>query len=97
MAQGLPVVCLHLGGPGAILPAGCGIKIQARDRTEEQVVQALADAMKKLATDTALRNELAANALKAARSLTWSTLVGHAYEEIETKRALAATREATAR
>jgi glycosyltransferase involved in cell wall biosynthesis len=97
MAQGLPVVCLDLGGPGAILPHDCGIKIHSRDRTEDQVVHALADAMKKLATDSALRNELAANSLKAARELTWSTLVGHAYAEIEKKRALAANRPLVAR
>lgn len=97
MAQGLPVVCLDLGGPGAILPTDCGIKIQTRDCTEEQVVQALADAMKNLATDAALRNRLAANALQSARALTWSTLVSRAYEEIEKKRALVANREAIAR
>jgi glycosyltransferase involved in cell wall biosynthesis len=97
MSQCLPVVCLDLGGPGSILPADCGIKIQARNRTEEQVIHALAHAMKELATNAALCNEMAANALKAARELTWSTLVGHAYEEIEKKCALGATRKAHVR
>ncbi|MGB6743112.1 MAG: glycosyltransferase family 4 protein [Terracidiphilus sp.] len=83
MSQGLPVVCLDLGGPGAILPPGCGSKISARERTEVQVIAALANAMKQLATDDALRNELAANALQAARAMTWPTLAGHAYEEIQ--------------
>lgn len=85
LSQGLPVVCLDLGGPGAILPDRCGIKIHARNRNEDQVVQALADAMKKIATDAALRNELAANALTAARELTWSALAAGAYREIEAR------------
>lgn len=88
MAQGLPVVCLDLGGPGAILPAECGIKIDVGNRTEEQVIDALARAMEKLATETEVRNKMAANALYAARELTWSTLVRHAYEEIEKRCAL---------
>jgi glycosyltransferase involved in cell wall biosynthesis len=96
MAQGLPVVCLDLGGPGAILPADCGIKIEARHRTEEQVVHALAEAMKSLASNPALRDELAANSLKAARELTWATLIGQTYEQIERKSALATARSAPA-
>lgn len=83
MAQGLPVVCLDLGGPGAILPQGCGYKVTARGRTEAQVIGELAAAMKQLALDDALRDQQAANALKAARAMTWSTLVRGAYEQIE--------------
>lgn len=83
LSQGLPVICLDLGGPGAILPENCGFKIAARDRTEEQVVSALAAAMKQLANDSALRRELAENALAAARVQTWKAVVGHAYEQVE--------------
>jgi glycosyltransferase involved in cell wall biosynthesis len=83
MAQGLPVVCLDLGGPGEILPAGCGFKIRARDRSERDVVADLAGAMRELATDQGLRREQAANALAVARRMTWSALVSQAYEEIE--------------
>ncbi|MGA7340503.1 MAG: glycosyltransferase, partial [Terracidiphilus sp.] len=85
ISQGLPVICLDLGGPGAILPADCGFKIRARGRTEDEVVADLADAMKKLAVDRALQGELAANALAAARRQTWSALAGFAYREIERK------------
>jgi glycosyltransferase involved in cell wall biosynthesis len=83
LSQGLPVICLDLGGPGAILPENCGFKIAARDRTEEQVVSALAAAMKQLACDSVLRRELAENALAAARVQTWKAVVGHAYEQVE--------------
>lgn len=83
LSQGVPVICLDLGGPGAILPASCGIKIAAHGRTEAQVVLALSEAMKQIARDGVLRRELAANALAEARQLTWESVVRHAYDEIE--------------
>jgi glycosyltransferase involved in cell wall biosynthesis len=83
LSQGVPVICLDLGGPGAILPASCGFKIVAHGRTEEQVVLALAEAMKQIARDGVLRRQLAANALAEARQLTWESVVRHAYDEIE--------------
>jgi glycosyltransferase involved in cell wall biosynthesis len=83
LSQGTPVICLDIAGPGAILPGNCGFKIAVQDRTEEQVVTALAEAMKHLACDSALRHELAANALAAARRQTWQAVVSHAYAQVE--------------
>ncbi len=83
LAQGLPVICLDLGGPGAILPEHCGLKICARGRTETQVVADLVEAMKKLAVDARLRQELAVNALEAAKRQTWAALVAGAYRKID--------------
>jgi glycosyltransferase involved in cell wall biosynthesis len=83
LSQGLPVVCLDWAGPGAILPENCGFKIAVQGRSEEQVVLALAEAMKQLACDGVLRRELAANALAAARRQTWEAVVRHAYDEVE--------------
>lgn len=85
MAQGLPVICLDLGGPGAILPADCGVKIAARGRTEDEVVADLAAAMVSLASDSTLQRQLAQNALEAARRLTWSALVAETYAQIGSK------------
>jgi glycosyltransferase involved in cell wall biosynthesis len=83
IAQGVPVVCLDVGGPAAILPDNCGFKIPARDHTEEEVIAALVASMKQLACDGDLRRELAGNALAAARRQTWQAVVGHAYSEID--------------
>ena len=83
LSQGLPVVCLDIAGPGAILPEDCGFKIAVQGRTEEQVVHLLAEAMKQLACDKELRRKLAANALAAARRQTWQAVVRHAYEQVE--------------
>ena len=85
LAQGLPVICLDLGGPGAILPEGCGVKIAARGRTEDEVVADLAAAMTSLTTDPSLQQRLAANALEAARRMTWSALVAQTYAQIESR------------
>ena len=85
LAQGLPVICLDLGGPGAILPEGCGVKIAARGRTEDEVVADLAAAMTSLTTDPSLQQRLAANALEAARRMTWSALVAQTYAQIEAR------------
>jgi glycosyltransferase involved in cell wall biosynthesis len=88
LAQGLPVLCLDLGGPGAILPAECGVKISARGRTEDEVVADLSAAMIRLAADAEFRATLAASALDAARRMTWSALVAGAYAQIESRLAL---------
>jgi glycosyltransferase involved in cell wall biosynthesis len=85
MAQGLPVICLDLGGPGAILPADCGVKIPARSRTENEIIADLAAAMTSLALDTSLRGRLAANALSAARASTWGTHVSETYAHIQSR------------
>ena len=88
MTKGLPVICLNIAGPGAIVPEDCGIKIPARGRSEDEVVAALAEAMIRIASDRALRDELARNTLATARQHTWEQVVHQAYERIE--KALAA-------
>jgi glycosyltransferase involved in cell wall biosynthesis len=83
LSQALPVICLDLGGPGAMLPDECGFKIAARHKTEDQVISGLAEAMMRLASDDSLRRQLAANALAAAQSRTWEVLVRSAYTQIQ--------------
>jgi glycosyltransferase involved in cell wall biosynthesis len=56
MAQGKPVVCLDLGGPGEIVNAECGFKI--RPGEPEQVVSDLAAALDKLAANPGLRQAM---------------------------------------
>ena len=53
MAAGKPVLCLDLGGPGAQVTTETGIKILARD--PKRAVDAMAQAMSRLANDPALR------------------------------------------
>lgn len=83
LSQGLPVICLDLGGPRALLPADCGFKIATEGRNEEQVVAALAQAMHQVAADPSLRHQLALNGLAAARRQTWEAIVRDAYVLVE--------------
>ncbi len=59
MYLGLPVVCLDLGGP-AVSVGDAGIKVPCRNA--RQVVEGLADAVRRLLSDVALRKTLVARA-----------------------------------
>lgn len=71
LSAGVPVVCLDLGGPGALVTPSCGIVIEAREVSEASVIESLANAMVLLATDADLRMRLGENATARARELTW--------------------------
>ena len=62
MAAGRPVICLDLGGPGLEVTENTGIKVPAT--SPEQVVQDLAEAFCKLASDPDLRARLSLGARK---------------------------------
>ena len=83
LAAGVPVVCLDLGGPGAMVTPLCGVAIATRNITEGDVVRALAKAMIELARDSELRARLGAHAALRARELTWDAAVEAVYAPIE--------------
>jgi glycosyltransferase involved in cell wall biosynthesis len=85
LAAGLPVVCLDLGGPGAIVTSSCGVVIESRQQSEEAVVASLAQAMISLATDPAQRARLSQNALDRARQMTWDLAAESLYTAFEAK------------
>lgn len=71
LSAGLPVICLNLGGPGAIVDSSCGFRVEATETTESEVISGLASAMIQLARDARLRQRLADGALQTAREVTW--------------------------
>lgn len=79
MAQGLPVVCLNLGGPGVIVDEGCGIKVDVKGRSRREVEEALAVALLRLAEDTALHNSLRQGALARSEEFRWEKLIANCY------------------
>jgi glycosyltransferase involved in cell wall biosynthesis len=85
LAAGAPVLCLDLGGPGAIVTPSCGIVVKCRQQTEVAVVESLASAMILLATDAALWTRLSRNAAIRAQQLTWDiaahTLYSHSQQK----------------
>lgn len=83
LSQGLPVICLDCGGPGAMLPPSCGFKIQVDGRGQAEVVSGLADAMRQLGANPDLRAEMSSRALKAARENTWKHVVSRTYKHVQ--------------
>jgi len=67
MAHGLPVVCTDLGGPGTIVDERCGRVVTTANRTKDEVIEELADALGQLARDGALLKSLR----RGARSRAW--------------------------
>lgn len=82
-SQGLPVICLDTGGPGAIVSPSCGIKVPVENRSEAEVVGDLKAGMRELADHPELRAEMGRRALEFARATTWRNAVSSAYARIE--------------
>lgn len=61
LAAGKPVICLDLGGPATQVSKDVGFKIAAH--TVEQAIADLAEAMRKLATDHVMREQMSQAAL----------------------------------
>ncbi len=86
LAAGLPVVCLDLGGPGTIATSDCAIVVPAQQSSEASIVQSLAEAMVRIASDPAFRARLSANAVIRARQLTWDHAAEHLYGVVDPSR-----------
>ena len=82
LSQGLPVICLDTGGPGALLPASCGFKVPVEKRCQADVVSELADAMQQLANNPEFRRAMAQRALDAAKENTWQQIVSRTYNHV---------------
>jgi glycosyltransferase involved in cell wall biosynthesis len=81
MSYGLPVVCFDLGGPGVLVTGNSGIAVTTAHRGRQQLVAALAEAMKALADQPDTLRALQLSALFRARELTWATAVRQVYGE----------------
>ncbi len=79
MASGLPVICLDLGGPAQIVNNSCGRSVAVKKLNADQVVEALADALTELATDTKLIANLRQGALQRAKAFNWQYVVGQVW------------------
>ena len=75
LANGLPVVCLDLGGPAQIVNASCGRVVSVEGLDEAGVVAGLSAALKEIADDPALARRLRAGALARARRFAWADVV----------------------
>jgi len=75
LSQGLPVVCLDLGGPGIIVNETCGIVVSTADADEDQTVAGIANAMISLGTMPVTEAaRLSKGAIARANELSWASL-----------------------
>jgi glycosyltransferase involved in cell wall biosynthesis len=82
LAAGVPVICLDLGGPGAVVASSCGIVVKSRRASEGEVVDSLAKAMVLLANDASYRARLSAGAVMCARQMTWDAAAQALYPSL---------------
>jgi glycosyltransferase involved in cell wall biosynthesis len=75
LSQGVPVICLDLGGPGFAVNASCGIVVPTTNADEKQTITSLADAMTLLGSmPLAEWKKLSMGATDRANELSWNRL-----------------------
>lgn len=75
LSQGLPAICLDLGGPSIIVNASCGVVVQTKYADEAQIVTHLANVMNFFGTMSAAQStQLSTGAIARANQLSWSSL-----------------------
>ena len=93
LAHSLPVVCLNLGGPGAIVDSFCGRAIDTTDARPEVVVQKISAALRELASDRDLLQQLQQGAYNRSQTYHWHQLVRDFYATLEAPTKVTATAE----
>ncbi|HKQ25461.1 MAG TPA: glycosyltransferase family 4 protein [Burkholderiales bacterium] len=80
MAQGLPIVCLDIGGPPAVAGPEAAVIVATVSRSEADVVNALAAMVAEMIASPTLHAAKSAAALARARGMTWQTVVGRLWQ-----------------
>jgi glycosyltransferase involved in cell wall biosynthesis len=78
MKEGLPVVCLNLGGPSVTVTNACGRVVEVKHKSRRQVIRGLGDALIEL-SDPEKRTTLTAVARQRCRELTWQRKIERIY------------------
>lgn len=79
LSQGLPVVCLDLGGPGVMVNDSCGRVIATAQLSETDVINSLSEALKDLALNPQLLSQLGDGAFLRSQEYAWDKVVAHLY------------------
>jgi len=80
--NGLPVICLKLGGPGEMVDDSCGVVVSVKDRSEDQCIAGLAEAIADLAASPEVCAQFSAGARKQARRFLWPDVVAELYADV---------------
>lgn len=76
LTEGLPIICLDLGGPGVIVNQSCGIVVLTAEADEAQIVTGIANSMISLGTmSSAMYERFSMGAIARANELSWSSLI----------------------
>ena len=81
MANGLPVVCLALGGPAEMVDDSCGRVVPVEGQNEPETVRLLAEAIAEIAQVDGLLHRLRRGALIRARTFEWQRVVARVWGE----------------
>lgn len=90
LAQGLPVICLDLGGPGVMVNESCGRIVKTAGLNKKAVTQALTEQLKNLSSHPDLLAQLGHGAFERAREYRWDERVSGLYESISDSQPLKA-------
>lgn len=82
-ANGLPALCLKLGGPGVMVDETCGRAVDVRGLSEAAVVSRLADDLIEMAQSPDLMEHLRKGAQTRAETSSWDSVVGRVYGPVE--------------
>lgn len=85
-ANGLPVICLDIGGPVTLVSAETAIIVPTKGLDEIELVNLLADALEKMAANEGCRNLMCQRALASVNeTMTWEGRVKGVFQLLENK------------
>ena len=83
MNNGLPVATLNIGGPAKIVDNLCGIKINVKDLTQEQIVNNLSNKISYLIENPMMYKSKVKKSLLKVKNFYWSKKVNFIYENLK--------------
>jgi glycosyltransferase involved in cell wall biosynthesis len=83
LSYGLPVLCLDVGGPAAVVDESCGCVIRTADASENDVVDAIARQFERIAAHRERLQELSHGAIARAARRGWQKVVDEVYDSPE--------------
>ena len=81
LVNGLPVVCLNLGGPGQIVDNSCGRVVKTQNLSETEIVKSLKNILQQLAQSKELLTQLSQGASVRCSEYGWDKLVSNLYPQ----------------
>ena len=81
LSHGLPVLCLDLGGPGAMVTPNCGVIVNTKGFNTAQVISRVAEELADLFASPTRLSALSAGAISRANEFILSNRVAQFYQQ----------------